>query len=75
MFRSYPAHIQFSNEGILELIVPGLQPQISNTYDWNYTTVPQAMVNNRSIEFRRGFVLGGSSSVSKYPYRMPLCNG
>lgn len=54
-----------SNEGILDLIVPGLYPQIPQTYDWNYTTVPQANVNNRSLAYRRGFVLGGSSSISK----------
>ncbi|RXW16745.1 hypothetical protein EST38_g9110 [Candolleomyces aberdarensis] len=57
-----------SNERILELIVPGLHVQIPNTYDWNYTTVPQVMVNNRSIEYRRGFVLGGSSSVNTMVY-------
>ncbi|RXW16744.1 hypothetical protein EST38_g9111 [Candolleomyces aberdarensis] len=57
-----------NNEGILELIVPGLHIQIPNTYDWNYTTVPQAMVNNRSFDYRRGFVLGGSSSVNSMLY-------
>ena len=33
--------------------------------DWNYTTVNQTGLNNRAIPYTSGFVLGGSSSVSK----------
>ncbi|KAF9265032.1 alcohol oxidase, partial [Marasmius fiardii PR-910] len=33
-------------------------------FDWNYTTTPQAGLNNRRTPFPRGFILGGSSSVN-----------
>ncbi|KAF5345441.1 hypothetical protein D9758_013659 [Tetrapyrgos nigripes] len=33
--------------------------------DWNFTTVPQKELNNRTLSVPRGFVLGGSSSISK----------
>ncbi|KAF5327359.1 hypothetical protein D9619_004993 [Psilocybe cf. subviscida] len=33
-------------------------------FDWNYTTVPQTGLGNRSVTFPRGRVLGGSSSVN-----------
>ncbi|KAJ6594315.1 alcohol oxidase [Mycena capillaripes] len=36
--------------------------------DWNYTTAPQAGLNNRSIVYPRGFALGGSSSVNFLVY-------
>ena len=54
-----------SNEGILELMVPDLWTVVPSKYDWNFTTIPQPYVNNRSILYKRGFVLGGSSSVSE----------
>ena len=34
--------------------------------DWNYTAVPQRGLNGRSIEYHRGFVLGGCTSISKW---------
>ncbi|KZV60855.1 GMC oxidoreductase [Peniophora sp. CONT] len=34
------------------------------SFDWNYTTVPQAALNNRTLTYPRGFVLGGSSSTN-----------
>lgn len=35
--------------------------------DWNFTTVDIPGLNGRSYSYPRGFVLGGSTSVSKYP--------
>ncbi|KAF5358752.1 hypothetical protein D9758_008594 [Tetrapyrgos nigripes] len=32
--------------------------------DWNYTTVPQKELNNRTVFVPRGFTLGGSSSIN-----------
>ncbi|KAF9257052.1 aryl-alcohol-oxidase from pleurotus Eryingii [Marasmius fiardii PR-910] len=37
-------------------------------YDWNYTTVPQAQLNGRSVDYNRGHVLGGSSSINNMAY-------
>ena len=34
-------------------------------WDWNYTTLPMKELNNRSIIYPRGHILGGSSSVSE----------
>ncbi|THV06377.1 FAD/NAD(P)-binding domain-containing protein [Dendrothele bispora CBS 962.96] len=36
--------------------------------DWNYTTVPQEGLFNRSIAVPRGYVLGGSSSINYMVY-------
>ena len=36
----------------------------ANLYDWGYRSEPQAHLNGRRIELRRGKVLGGSSSVN-----------
>ena len=48
-------------------IVPGLSLGFANTrYDWNYTSIPQLGLNNRSLSIQRGYILGGSSSVSEY---------
>ncbi|KAF9445818.1 GMC oxidoreductase [Macrolepiota fuliginosa MF-IS2] len=58
-----------TNEGVEESIIPGLGPRIALTrYDWNFTTVPQQGLNNRSIPFQRGHLLGGSSSVNGMAY-------
>lgn len=53
--------------GVLNLTVPYycLRATPNTPNDWNYTTVPLANVNNRSISIPRGHVLGGSSSVSE----------
>ncbi|KAF9258134.1 aryl-alcohol oxidase-like protein [Marasmius fiardii PR-910] len=37
-------------------------------YDWNYTTVPQGQLNGRILDFTRGHVLGGSTSVNYMAY-------
>jgi choline dehydrogenase-like flavoprotein len=49
--------------------VPFLAAELQNTgADWNYTTTPQPGYNNRSINFERGHVLGGSSTVNYMAY-------
>lgn len=45
--------------------IPFLCPTLANTVvDWNYTTVPQAGLDNRSIAYSRGKTLGGSTSIN-----------
>ena len=39
--------------------------QQKQRYDWNYTTTPQPGLNNHTIPYPRGRILGGSSSISK----------
>ncbi|THH09111.1 hypothetical protein EW146_g8785 [Bondarzewia mesenterica] len=36
----------------------------NTSYDWNYTTTPQRALNDRSISYPRGSVIGGSSSTN-----------
>ncbi|KAF5316280.1 hypothetical protein D9619_006818 [Psilocybe cf. subviscida] len=36
--------------------------------DWNYTTISQPSLGNRSLAYPRGFVLGGSSSINYMVY-------
>ncbi|KAJ7187861.1 alcohol oxidase [Mycena filopes] len=59
-----------SNADVLNIIVPFLAPRATphTAQDWNFTTIPQAGMNNRSIAYPRGFVLGGSSSVNSMAY-------
>ncbi|KAK7005869.1 pyranose dehydrogenase [Favolaschia claudopus] len=59
-----------SNEDVLDIIVPFYAPRATpNTpQDWNFTTAPQIGLNNRSIPYPRGHVLGGSSSVNQMAY-------
>ncbi|KAJ7497708.1 glucose-methanol-choline oxidoreductase, partial [Mycena latifolia] len=54
----YPDHV-------LDVVVPFFcNSATPNTpLDWNYTTTPQVALNNRSIAYPRGFVLGGSSTI------------
>ncbi|THV00444.1 aryl-alcohol oxidase-like protein [Dendrothele bispora CBS 962.96] len=54
-----------SNRDNLDIVVPFLGVAAPGTsVDWNFTTLPQEGLNNRSIHFARGFVLGGSSSIN-----------
>ncbi|KAF3037870.1 hypothetical protein E8E11_003699 [Didymella keratinophila] len=49
--------------------IPFLAAELQNTSaEWNYTTTPQPGYNNRSINFERGHVLGGSSTVNYMTY-------
>ncbi|KAF5343168.1 hypothetical protein D9758_017052 [Tetrapyrgos nigripes] len=51
--------------GVLPVQVPFLAFNNEGTpTDWNYTTVPQKELNNRTISVPRGFCLGGSSSIN-----------
>ena len=53
--------------------VPFLAAELQNTSaDWNYTTTSQPGYNNRSINFERGHVLGGSSTVNYMAYNRAL---
>ncbi|KAF5351272.1 hypothetical protein D9756_008220 [Leucocoprinus leucothites] len=58
-----------TNRKVTDSIVPGLEGELANTlYDWNYTTIPQRGLNNRSLTLRRGHILGGSSSINGMIY-------
>ncbi|KAI0630562.1 alcohol oxidase [Trametes polyzona] len=48
------------------LEVPFTSPDLAvgPRYDWGYTTTPQGALGGRAIPYRRGKVLGGSSSVN-----------
>ncbi|KAK1227521.1 hypothetical protein PQX77_009474 [Marasmius sp. AFHP31] len=53
------------NADIQNIIVPFLATRASNTIvDWNFTTIPQIGMLNRTIPLPRGHVLGGSSSIN-----------
>lgn len=56
-----------SNDGVLDSMVPAFATDLFNTvYDWNYTTTPGIGMDNRSIAYPRGHILGGCSSHSVY---------
>ncbi|KAF5346542.1 hypothetical protein D9756_010032 [Leucocoprinus leucothites] len=59
-----------SNEGVVDSIVPFFCAQAVpfTPWDWNYTTIPQKGINNRSVIYPRGHLLGGSSSVNFMAY-------
>ncbi|KAM5536369.1 hypothetical protein V8D89_009967 [Ganoderma adspersum] len=49
--------------------IPWLAPVLTHSqFDWNYTTVPQEGMANRSIAYARGKVLGGSTSINYMIY-------
>ncbi|HEX5729122.1 GMC family oxidoreductase [Microbacterium sp.] len=49
----------------LELHVPAAFKKLfRGAYDWNYDTVPQPALENRSVYWPRGKTLGGSSSLN-----------
>ena len=50
-----------------------VQAKLTNvlqTQDWNFTTTPQEGLNNRQILYPRGFVLGGSTAISKLSFEI-----
>ncbi|EIN14580.1 aryl-alcohol oxidase precursor [Punctularia strigosozonata HHB-11173 SS5] len=58
-----------SNQNILDSEVPFLASNLwGSLYDWNYTTVPQVGLDNRTIGYPRGKLLGGSSSINLMAY-------
>ncbi|TDL19928.1 aryl-alcohol oxidase-like protein [Rickenella mellea] len=60
------AGVQNTGPDASAIEVPFLVAEASSgtTFDWNYTTTPQAALNNRTTAYPRGFVLGGSSSTN-----------
>ncbi|KAA1471970.1 aryl-alcohol-oxidase from pleurotus Eryingii [Dentipellis sp. KUC8613] len=59
-----------SHQGIASVEIPFLDSSNApNTYlDWNYTTTPQTSLNNRVIQYPRGKLLGGSTSINFMGY-------
>ncbi|ESK86152.1 aryl-alcohol oxidase, partial [Moniliophthora roreri MCA 2997] len=62
-----------SNDGVLRTQVPFFATlpyfaTLSNPYDFNYTTTPQAGLRGRPVPYPRGFILGGSSSINGLLY-------
>ncbi|TFY70284.1 hypothetical protein EVG20_g2728 [Dentipellis fragilis] len=59
-----------SNEGLLSVDVPFLDSgNAPNTrLDWNFTTVPQPGLNDRTVPYPRGRLLGGSSAINFMGY-------
>ncbi|KAI0675773.1 alcohol oxidase [Trametes maxima] len=53
-------------KGVLEIETPLLAPYLlpNSSFDWNYTTVSQPGLGNRSVAYARGKVLGGSSKLN-----------
>ena len=47
----------------IPILAPGLTP--NTAYDWNFTITPQPGLDNRTLPYIRGRMLGGSTSVSK----------
>ncbi|GLB40805.1 putative aryl-alcohol oxidase [Lyophyllum shimeji] len=58
-----------SNANVLNSMVPFFCPRVTpNTpFDWNFTTTAQANLNGRALPYPRGYILGGSSSLSGDP--------
>ncbi|RXW14759.1 hypothetical protein EST38_g11097 [Candolleomyces aberdarensis] len=54
-----------TNEGVIDIAVPGFFRNISSTYSWGYVTTPQIGLNNRSFPYNQARVLGGCSSHTK----------
>ncbi|TFK86510.1 GMC oxidoreductase [Polyporus arcularius HHB13444] len=49
--------------------IPFLAPVLTgSTFDWNYTTTPQLGMDDRSVVYARGKVLGGSTSINYMIY-------
>ena len=42
----------------------GYYKSINSTSDWQYQTKPNIDLNNRSLQYPRGKILGGSSSIN-----------
>ncbi|ORY08792.1 hypothetical protein BCR34DRAFT_589752 [Clohesyomyces aquaticus] len=59
-------------EDDLAVHIPFLAPSLAGSQvDWNYTTIPQIGLRNRTINIARGFVLGGSSCINQMTYHQP----
>lgn len=66
----HPSHTHnlcfLSNEGREDLMMPSknLEIQTDKSLIWNWWSTPQTGVNDRSIEYKSGHVLGGGTSIS-----------
>ncbi|EAU85705.1 hypothetical protein CC1G_12262 [Coprinopsis cinerea okayama7 len=57
-----PTH---ESEDAFRTRVPGFTFSLERTiHDWNFTSTPQAGLNNREVPLFRGHILGGSSSIN-----------
>ncbi|KAF2470651.1 uncharacterized protein BDR25DRAFT_224910, partial [Lindgomyces ingoldianus] len=55
------------NRAYTDSIAPFSASGLANSgAGWKWTTIPQPGFSNRSVEFERGYVLGGSSSNSEW---------
>ncbi|KAJ4465690.1 hypothetical protein C8J55DRAFT_528227 [Lentinula edodes] len=53
----------------LNIEVPSFAPRLTGSqFDWNFTTLPQPGLHGRSIDYARGFVLGGSTAINVMAY-------
>ncbi|TFK19458.1 aryl-alcohol oxidase [Coprinopsis marcescibilis] len=58
-----------NNEGDDNLVIPAMWAGLSTTkYNWNYTTVSQPGLLGKALQYDRGHVLGGSSSINAMVY-------
>ncbi|KAJ2935555.1 hypothetical protein H1R20_g1540, partial [Candolleomyces eurysporus] len=57
-----------TNEGVIDIAVPGFFRNISSTYSWGHVTTPQIGLNNRSLPYDQARVLGGCSSHNAMVY-------
>ncbi|RDB26725.1 Pyranose dehydrogenase 3 [Hypsizygus marmoreus] len=58
-----------TNEGVEDSIIPFYSPGLQKTrYDWNFTTTPQQALNGRILDYPRGHLLGGTSSINSMFY-------
>ena len=54
-----------STDNVLQVKLPAAFPRLfKSEQDWNYWTVPQPGCNDRSIQWPRGKMLGGSSNMN-----------
>ncbi|KAL9714603.1 hypothetical protein Ac2012v2_001260 [Leucoagaricus gongylophorus] len=52
-----------THEGVEVSEAPGLMLEmLSGMYDWNYTTIPQKTMSQRTLQYPRGYILGGCSA-------------
>ncbi|EIM83807.1 alcohol oxidase [Stereum hirsutum FP-91666 SS1] len=58
------------SEGLLTMSIPFFGPTLTpdSAVDWNFTTIPQEALYDRTVPYARGHVLGGSTSVNFMVY-------
>ena len=56
-----------SEQDVPNIEIPFLFATLAGTAaDWNYSTVAQVGLDNRTFHYNRGHVVGGSSSISTF---------